>query len=188
MSLCKGPGLWVSTVKSSTTTPLCIPVCYIFVLGSWIVHSIQENNLLLIHVNHRIIECLRSEGTSGGHLIQPPCSSRVTYRRLPHTYSRSIAQSKDTYKPSSTISHATVLHKSKSETSLCCCVTPLLLLVAMLELGLDFLKANSENQVQPCCRPLPWLTHVVCITIFQRKCSTSSVFWNRILQTYRNFI
>ena len=36
---------------------------------------------------HRMVEV---EGTSGGHLVQHPCSSRVTYSRLPRTISRQL--------------------------------------------------------------------------------------------------
>ncbi|KAK4832342.1 hypothetical protein QYF61_021871 [Mycteria americana] len=38
----------------------------------------------------QITECLRLERTSGGQLVQPPCSSRATYSKFPRTMSRQI--------------------------------------------------------------------------------------------------
>lgn len=42
----------------------------------------------VVIVNHRFTERLMMGGTSGGHLIQAPCSSRVTESQLPRTTSR----------------------------------------------------------------------------------------------------
>ena len=45
---------------------------------------------------HRTAGWLRLGGTSGGHRLQPPCSSRVTHSRLPRTMSRRLlSTSKD---------------------------------------------------------------------------------------------
>ena len=39
---------------------------------------------------HRITECSGLEGTPVGHLVQPPCRSRVTYSGLHRTLSRRV--------------------------------------------------------------------------------------------------
>lgn len=49
---------------------------------------ITEKNLNLEY-SYRLTELLRLEGTSGGHPVQPRCSSRVT-SLLPRTASRCI--------------------------------------------------------------------------------------------------
>jgi len=40
--------------------------------------------------DHRMTEWLRLERSSGGHLVQPPCSSRATQTWLPRTVSRQL--------------------------------------------------------------------------------------------------
>lgn len=62
-------------------------------------HSFLNEAILL---SHRIIEWLRLEGTSGGHLVQHLCSSRAAYSWLPRTMSRwllNISKMRD-YTPS----------------------------------------------------------------------------------------
>ena len=54
-----------------------------FAVDTWLVYSALE------HI-HRITECSGLEGTSVGHLVQPPCRSRVTYSRLHRTLSRRV--------------------------------------------------------------------------------------------------
>ena len=57
-------------------------------MRSWETHLASVN--LKITESHRITECSGLEGTSVGHLVQPPCRSRVTYSRLHRTASRRV--------------------------------------------------------------------------------------------------
>ena len=45
---------------------------------------------VLLMLFHRITEWLKLEGTSGGHLVQPPCSCRDTWSRLLRTMFRQL--------------------------------------------------------------------------------------------------
>jgi len=49
---------------------------------------IQAQTSSDLEQNRRTTERVRLEGTSGGHLVQPLCSSRATQRWLPKTVSR----------------------------------------------------------------------------------------------------
>ena len=49
-----------------------------------------QNRHFSFSQNHKITECSGLEGTSVGHLVQPPCRSRVTQSRLPRTLSRRV--------------------------------------------------------------------------------------------------
>ena len=42
-------------------------------------HNQSQNHRITESQNHRITECSGLEGTSVGHLVQPPCQSSVTF-------------------------------------------------------------------------------------------------------------
>lgn len=57
-----------------------------------LLYACWMNHCILAHkkVNHGITKWSSSEGTSGHHLVQPPCSSKVPRSTLPTTVSRQL--------------------------------------------------------------------------------------------------
>ena len=54
-------------------------------IDNWVTEKSIILHFFTITMNHRMTKCLRLEGTCGGHLVQPPCSSRATYSWRPRT-------------------------------------------------------------------------------------------------------
>jgi len=71
--------------QSDLPAVLNVPYLYWLLLALWF---LAWDSSHLISPSHRITECSGLEGTSVGHLVQPPCRSSVTQSRLHRTLSR----------------------------------------------------------------------------------------------------